>query len=197
MTYPAHFPHPKRQTNRREVLPLPYHRKGPDLDDAYDKIYRYCYFKIGHRESAEDITQQTFLNLFEYEKRETIKNPLAFLYTVAGNLCMDEFRRRKREAPEENETLTWKEAEAAQGWEDEEKRTVLSMDVRSALKKLNGEEQELLLLRYANDLPVQEIGRLFHLSRFAVRRRLLKALQNLRKELDYAKRNETGSGECF
>lgn len=71
------------------------------------------------------------------------------------------------------------------------------MDVRSALKKLNGEEQELLLLRYANDLPVQEIGRLFHLSRFAVRRRLLKALQNLRKELDYAKRNETGSGECF
>lgn len=91
---------------------MPYSRKGPDLDDAYDKIYRYCYFKVRHRQIAEDITQQTFLNLFEYEKKENVKNPLAFLYTVAGNLCMDEFRRQKRETLEENDTLIWKEPEA-------------------------------------------------------------------------------------
>ena len=172
---------------------MPYPRKDPDLDDAYDKIYRYCYFKVGHRQSAEDITQQAFLNLFEYEKKETIKNPLAFLYTVAGNLCIDEFRRRKKETPEENETLIWKEKDNLTGWEDREEKTVLSMDMRAALKKIPREEQELLLLRYANELPVQEISSLLHISRFAVRRRLLKALQNLRKELGHEKRNETGA----
>ena len=172
---------------------MPYPRKGPDLDDAYDKIYRYCYFKVGQRQSAEDITQQAFLNLFEYEKKETIKNPLAFLYTVAGNLCIDEFRRRKKETPEENETLIWKEKDNLTGWEDREEKTVLSMDMRAALKKIPREEQELLLLRYANELPIQEISSLLHISRFAVRRRLLKALQNLRKELGHEKRNETGA----
>lgn len=175
---------------------MPYNRKGLDLDDAYDKIYRYCYFKTGHRQSAEDITQQAFLNLFEYEKKETIKNPLAFLYTVAGNLCMDEFRRRKRETLEENESFIWKEEGTAER-EDEEERAVLSMDVKNALKNLAKEEQELLLLRYVNEMPVQEIGKLLHLSRFAVRRRLLKALQNFRKESGYEKRDETGFGKSF
>lgn len=172
---------------------MPYNREGPDLDDAYDKIYRYCYFKVGHRQSAEDITQQAFLNLFEYEKKENIKNPLAFLYTVAGNLCMDEFRRRKREVPEDDEILAKEKA----GWEDGEEKTVLSIDVRNALKKLQEEEQELLLLRYVNELPIQEIGILFHISRFAVRRRLLKAARNFRKELGHEKRNETGFEESL
>lgn len=176
---------------------MPYSRKGPDLDDAYDKIYRYCYFKVRHRQIAEDITQQAFLNLFEYEKKENVKNPLAFLYTVAGNLCMDEFRRQKRETLEENDTQIWKEGEKAAEWENTEERTVLSLDVKNALKKLSGEEQELLLLRYVNELPIQEIGGLFHLSRFAVRRRLIKALQKLGKELGHEKRNETGSGKSF
>lgn len=173
---------------------MPYSRKGLDLDDAYDKIYRYCYFKIGHRQSAEDITQQAFLNLFEYEKKETIKNPLAFLYTVAGNLCMDEFRRRKREFPDGSEVLA-REGEA--GWEDGEERRVLAVDVGNALRKLPVWEQELLLLRYVEELPMQEIGGIFHLSRFAVRRRLLKAAADLRKELCHEKRNETGFGKCF
>ena len=31
-----------------------------DLEAQYDKIYRYCYFKLGSRETAEDITQETF-----------------------------------------------------------------------------------------------------------------------------------------
>ena len=32
-----------------------------DLEEQYDKIYRYCYYKLHHREKAEDITQEAFL----------------------------------------------------------------------------------------------------------------------------------------
>ena len=35
-----------------------------DLEDKYDKIYRYCYFKVRHCQTAEDITQETFLRFF-------------------------------------------------------------------------------------------------------------------------------------
>jgi len=34
-----------------------------DLEEQYDKIYRYCYFKVRHCQTAEDITQETFLRL--------------------------------------------------------------------------------------------------------------------------------------
>ena len=35
-----------------------------DLSEQYDKIYRYCYFKVHHCQTAEDITQETFLRYF-------------------------------------------------------------------------------------------------------------------------------------
>lgn len=36
-----------------------------DFDEQYDKIYRYCYFKLRHQQMAEDITQETFLHFLE------------------------------------------------------------------------------------------------------------------------------------
>ena len=37
-----------------------------DLQEQYDKIYRYCYFKLYDRNLAEDITQETFLKYYEH-----------------------------------------------------------------------------------------------------------------------------------
>ena len=36
-----------------------------DIEEQYDKIYRYCYFKLQHQQLAEDITQETFLKFYE------------------------------------------------------------------------------------------------------------------------------------
>ena len=32
-----------------------------ELEELYDRIYRYCYFHTGRKELAEDLTQETFL----------------------------------------------------------------------------------------------------------------------------------------
>lgn len=32
-----------------------------ELEDQYEKIYKYCYFKVKNRHLAEDLTQETFL----------------------------------------------------------------------------------------------------------------------------------------
>ena len=36
-----------------------------DLEEQYEKIYRYCYFRLRHQQMAEDITQETFLRFLE------------------------------------------------------------------------------------------------------------------------------------
>ena len=64
-----------------------------DLETQYDKIYRYCYFKLGSRETAEDITQETFLRFLERGYGE--RDALPYLYTIARNLCIDEYRKKK------------------------------------------------------------------------------------------------------
>lgn len=68
-----------------------------DLEEQYDKIYRYCYYKLHHREKAEDITQETFLRFLENENYRDTGKGLQYLYTIARNLCIDEFRKKPTE----------------------------------------------------------------------------------------------------
>lgn len=143
-----------------------------DMDEQYDKIYRYCYFKLHHRETAEDITQETFLRYFERYHCTTAEQTLKCLYTIARNLCTDEYRRRA--------TVQLEESVA----EDSKEETILTgLAVQSALSGLEKEEQELLLLRYVNEVSLSAIGQILGISRFAVYRRLLTVTKKFRDKL--------------
>lgn len=147
-----------------------------DEKELYEKIYRYCYYRLGRTESAEDITQEAFLRLWESEGYQEQGKALQYLYTTARHLCIDEYRRCKAQplTEEMSEQLA-----AEPGLETETR-----MALRQALATLSEEEQELLLLRYGSEVPVGELARLFHLSRFALRRRINAALEKLRVQLE-------------
>lgn len=143
-----------------------------DLEEQYDKIYRYCYFRLHNRETAEDITQETFLRFFASDNYCDRGQALRYLYTIARNLCVDEYRRHRPEQlmAEWDEILTDNQME---------EKMVQGVWVRTAMEKLDDEERELLLLRYVNEVPVHTICGIFHLSRFAVYRKLRKAVKSL------------------
>ncbi len=67
------------------------------LEDQYDKIYRYCYTRVHNRELAEDLTQETFLRFLENPQYNGSGKELQYLYTIAKNLCIDEYRKKKFE----------------------------------------------------------------------------------------------------
>lgn len=143
-----------------------------DYDVQYDKIYRYCYFKVNNAAVAEDITQETFLRFLENNTYREDGKSLNYLYTIARNLCIDEYRRRVcEELPEE----------LAQ--EDSEERMIEGLDMRRALQKLSPMERELVLLRYVNEVPVNVICELQECSRFALNRKLKQVLKKLRADL--------------
>lgn len=77
-----------------------------DLEEQYNKIYRYCYMKLGHRQTAEDLTQETFLRFFADRRYQDMGRELAYLYTIARNQCIDYYRKQKPLAmPEEYRKL--------------------------------------------------------------------------------------------
>ncbi len=144
--------------------------KPVDIQEQYDKIYRYCYYKVGNSVSAEDLTQETFLKYFMQNSYIEHGKKLAYLYTIARNLCMDFFRKVQPETLDDD-------VPDADYFENME----LSLALRQALKKLPEQEQELLLLRHANELSVGEIASVMGISRFAVYRRTNTAVAALRK----------------
>ena len=143
-----------------------------DFEDQYDKLYRYCYFKLRHGETAEDITQEAFLRYWERYHPLPANEAVKTLYTIARNLCIDHARKQ--------ETVPLDEQLTAPPQED----TLLQrLSVQTALESLTIEERELLLLRYVNQVPVGTIAKLLGISRFAVYRRSLSAANCFRKEL--------------
>lgn len=153
--------------------------KNIDLEEQYDKIYRYCYFKLHNQEKAEDITQEAFLRFLESTGYQDTGRPLQYLYTIARNLCVDEFRRRQ---PEELNDTVLQEVDGRGGTETEN-TLITSIWVKEVLAELSEEEREMVLLRYVNEVPVQTICGMFGMSRFALHRRLNKILAYLKKRL--------------
>ena len=143
-----------------------------DIEEQYDKIYRYCYFKLHNRELAEDVTQETFLRYLEHYNCLTTVSALKYLYTIARNLCVDEYRKPRSEPMDESMSdYTMEET------------LVTNLTVRMALSKLAPDEQELLLLRYVNEVPVSALGKINGLSRFAIYRKITSASNKFREEL--------------
>ena len=89
------------------------------------------------------------------------------LYTIARNLCVDEYRRDSREAAWA-QPYPYPEEEKGEG----DEQVLTSLLVRAAVASLEQDEQELLLLRYVNEVPIQSIAQFYGISRFAVYRRL-------------------------
>ncbi len=145
-----------------------------DIEEQYDKIYRYCYFKIYDKQLAEDITQETFLRYYKQDLSLNNDKELPYLYTIAKNLCIDMFRQRPIESIENigkelayDPTIEW----------------VDNLTLRAVIARLPVEEQEMIFLRYVNEISINSISTIVGLSRFAVYRRLTKSLKWLKEEL--------------
>lgn len=134
-----------------------------ELKKQYEKVYAFCYFKVHNREVAEDLTQETFLKYFETTQYLEKGKKLAFLYTIARNCSNDYFRNVKKMV--DLDTLPELSEEIADSLE-----TIIA--VRTAVSKLNIEEQEIVLLRFTSELGIGEISEYLGVSRFAVYRKL-------------------------
>lgn len=145
-----------------------------DLQLQYEKLLRYCYMKTKDRYLAEDIVQETYLRFWQSHSYEDSGKELAYLYTIARNLCVDEFRKPKTQAIEDIPEL-----KSDESYEPEKR--INGIDIDAALDKLSDELREIVMLRYTNDMAITDIAKITGLSRFAIHRRMKEGLALLKK----------------
>ncbi|MBQ7924715.1 MAG: sigma-70 family RNA polymerase sigma factor [Lachnospiraceae bacterium] len=143
-----------------------------NIEEQYDKIYRYCYFRVKNQHTAEDITQETFLRFFESSSYKDTGRPLAYLYTIARNLCIEEFRKVPSQELKEELVQT--------GFEEEVIERQVLQQAMSALTKA---EEELLLLRHVNQVSYADLCKLYGKSRFALYRELSQIIGKLERRI--------------
>lgn len=139
-----------------------------EIEELYDKIYRYCFYKLRNSASAEDITQESFLRFFA---QNTDLNA-AYIFTIAKNLCTDFFRRKQTEELTDDYPS-----------EDFSDKSDTKIAVRTALEKLDEQHREILVMRYIAETSVNETAESLGISRFAVYRLERAALAKMKKLL--------------
>ena len=148
-----------------------------DLEDQYDRIFKYLYFRLHDRHIAEDLTQEAFLRFLLSRTYRDENRQLQYLYTIARNLCRQYYRDKTITYSLDEET----DIPMTDGFEN---ALIQTLSLQNALQSLSPEERELLFLRYVNDVPVPVISGLYQISRFAVYRKLKSILQKVRIEME-------------
>ena len=148
----------------------------------FDKIYRYIALKIGNRVEAEDMTQQVFVNaLHSISSYKWRGFPFsAWLFRIAHNQVVDYLRKKTRQPTLSlNESLTISE-------DNLQKTVEKKMNVEQlilATRKLTPAQQEVILLRFAGELPIAQVAKIMGKGEGAIKALQHSAIVALRKTL--------------
>lgn len=155
------------------------------LYDRYvDRVYRHCYYRIGRRADAEDVTQETFLRAWRAigRYRRTEAPFLAWLLTISDRLVLSQQRSRRRVVIDD--AVAERHSEFVDA-EEEALGALASDAVRTALARLRPERQQVLVLRFVHGLSLAEVAAALGKSESAVAVLQHRALADLRRELGY------------
>lgn len=155
---------------------------GEIYDTHVDSVYRYLLYRVREPSDAEDLTSEVFTRAFAniHRYRWQGKSFLAWLYTIARNAVTD---RRRRNRPTVDLDNAYGLAEEGPTAHD---RAVLGEQVdalRGAVKHLTGEQQEVLVLRFVENMSSREVATILGKNEGAIRALQFRALGRLRKIL--------------
>jgi len=141
--------------------------------------------RIRSREEAQDLTSEAFLKTWQYvSKKDTkVDNFRALLYRIARNIVIDHYRKSGHEMLAIDEAQFDLIEDKELGIEDKLKHKDDMRVVRKALENLNSEEQELIAMKYIQDLSTKEIAQITGKKSGSVRVALHRAIKRLKQEL--------------
>jgi len=143
-------------------------------NENYSRIYSLTVKMLKQNDEAKDITQDTFIALYNNLKIGTeIKYPKSWLYRVALNKCFDNIKKSKRL------TITDLSDNIAQEEKSIENNTSYIYD---ALNKLD-EKNRLLVILYSEGLSYKELSELTEIKYTSIGKTLARAIDKLKKEL--------------
>ncbi len=162
-------------------------------DDNIDDIYRFVYFKIGSREEANDLTSTVFLKTWSHiqtNSLESSKTLRALLYKVARTTIIDYYRESGRKITasldDEENKIDIADESSFDFNEKMDEASDIAL-IKGKLPLLKEEYREVIIMRFINDLTLEEIADISGKKKGTVRvllHRALSALKELVKEDD-------------
>jgi len=153
---------------------------GEIYDIYYGQIHKYVFYKVSS-DHVEDVAASVFIkawtNIKKYRKGSFPFS--SWLFRIAHNAVIDHYRTNK-----EYYELEEKIADESMNPQMFAEQQLNSERVHHALRKLNSNYQEVILLKYMQDLSNKEIAKAMNTNETNVRTLQFRALKKLRELLE-------------
>jgi RNA polymerase sigma-70 factor, ECF subfamily len=151
-------------------------------EEHSNAIFRFCFMKVSNRETAKDLMQDVFTKTWEYiAKGGEVNNMRAFLYHVASNLVIDEYRKRRTESLDSLEEKGFDVPfDDTSSWVDQ----LDGEHLMRLVEKLPIEYRDAVFMRYAEDMSICEIALATGEKETAIRVRIHRGMQKLKVLLE-------------
>ena len=181
-------------TDDRQTLAAALRRRDPGVLDGLieqyqQRLYRYLLFLTGNAALAEDLFQETWVRVLERGHQYNAKNKFeSWLFTIARNLVIDVSRRKKIASLDD---MGDPDSEQSYDPPDDKAQSALQMlvarenekAVQLSLLKIAPYYREVLLLRFQEELPLEEIATVLATPISTVKSRLYRGLEALKGTL--------------
>lgn len=148
------------------------------VEEHYDDVLAYCRRHAPSYDEAPDVAQEAFLRFVRSGRSPVEGKPLAYLLTIARNLCIDASRAKRPPAVPLDVDVPDRSPGA------DPAAACAGSEVGGLIGALDPELREVVELRFDQGFKVGEIAQVLGVSRFAVNRRLNRALAELRRGLE-------------
>ncbi len=161
---------------------------GVLVDKHQRSVHALAWRKVGDFHDAEEITQDTFLQV--YKKLPTLKDPYKFagwLYVIANRLCTD-WMRKKNLAIQSLEDTPMEDIEKSSYTHHVSEQSEIAISehrreiVKKLLAKLPESERTVMTLHYLGEMTVKEISKFLGVSVSAIHNRLYRARKRLKAQ---------------
>lgn len=166
---------------------------GKLYDHYGPAIYRFIAIRVSSRQEAEDLTHEVFLSA--WQKLPSYKEKgfpfSSWLYRIARNRVIDHYRTKKDQLSldDPEKELSAKIADEAIVSIDVEMDKSLSIEeVKAVMKNLSQDQQDVIILRFVEDLEPREIAKILKKSEGSVRTIQFRAIEALKKLIAKDKR---------
>lgn len=159
--------------------------RAAEIFDRYSgRIYNFAYRFLKNSEAAEDATQEVFVKMMKYAKQFHGDAKLStWLFSITANLCRDFLRKSENKHKEGEETLLTLPANQSYSPERNLEMRQNEERVQKALQSLTPEQREAILLSRYQGLSYAEIAQIAGCSEGAVKTRVFRAMETLKKLL--------------
>ena len=166
-------------------------------DSYHQDVFNFLFYLTKNRSAAEDLSHEVYVRVLKsYERFEGKSTEKTWLFSIAKNVAIDYFRKKQIRDKHSFTTFDWETEQLVSSTPTPEQFTEMNEQLRqllSALEMCTGDQKMVVIMRYMQQLSVQETAEILGWTVAKVKTTQHRALKNLRQIMERQEGKEANS----